>query len=401
MIGPDKKTPPKSSIRALNLMFDDRYSGPVKRILKSAQAMRNLGVVLEIAIPDRGGNAEIEAQREGVAVYRIKIRRFPKLSKPFHILRWALGLPLEIIRIGRFLHRNNPDIVNLSGAFFIAPAIAARLLRIPLVWHLNDTVFSMRISFFLGFVVRALANCVVAQGEAVADHYRLPKGTYELVYSHVDTNHFAPLEVPRSDRKTDIHHTARVGIIANWSPLKGLEYFLEAAKRIRASVGSDVRFVIVGARLDTQQEYADRIEAVIMDNGLSELIECKGFVADPAEIVQDLDILVMSSVSEACPNVVLEGMSAGVAVVATDVGCVRELLEPNNGARLGIVVPVKDPEALANAVLELLADRPQAVAMGLAARQSAKLRFTVGKYAEAHAQIYRDVLNPLRHRNGS
>lgn len=393
MIGPDKKSRPKSSIRVLNLMFDDRYSGPIKRIVKSSHALRNLGVVLELAIPDRGGNAETEAQREGVAVYRIKIRRFPKLSKPFHILHWALGLPLEIIRIGRFLRRNNPDIVNLSGAFFIAPAIAARLLRIPLVWHLNDTVFSMRISFFLGLVVRALANCIVAQGEAVADHYRLPKGTYELVYSHVDTNHFAPLEVPRSDGKTDIHQTPRVGIIANWSPLKGLEYFLKAAKRIRASVGPDVRFIIVGARLDTQQEYGDRIEAGIMDSELSGLIECKGFVADPAEIVRGLDILVMSSVSEACPNVILEGMSAGVAVVATDVGCVRELLEPVDGERLGIVVPARDPEALANAVLQLLSDRPQVRLMGLAARRSAKARFTVDKYAELHAQIYRGVLS--------
>jgi len=385
-------SPGDATIRVLHVLFDDRYGGPQKRIIKSAGAFRRLGVELELAIPDRGGNAEAAAKRENVLVHRLNIRKFPKPSDPIQLLRWLITLPWEIRSFASFFRNTDPDIVNISGAIFFAPAIAARLIGKPLVWHLNDMIFSKTVSRLLGLIVRSISTQVVAQGEAVARHYYLPAKSYELVYSHVDTAHFLPATQAELEQKAGANQTPVVGIIAHWNPLKGLEYFVDAAIRIRQSEGSNVRFVLIGSKLDTQKQYGDLIESMILKGDFSDQLSLMGFVEDPAEILRSLDILVMSSVSEACPNVVLEGMSAGISVVATDVGCVRELLKPLNGKPTGIIVPAADAEELANAVLVLLRNRRLRDDYGRAAREAAASRFTVENYVQIHEQIYKNAM---------
>jgi glycosyltransferase involved in cell wall biosynthesis len=86
--------------------------------------------------------------------------------------------------------------------------------------------------------------------------------------------------------------------------------------------------------------------------------------------------------------VVLEAMTCGAAVVATDVGGIREQLDETTG----VVVPPRDPVALANAVCRLLAKPDLRRAMGLAARRKARAQFSVRNMIDRHLRLYEQLL---------
>ena len=89
---------------------------------------------------------------------------------------------------------------------------------------------------------------------------------------------------------------------------------------------------------------------------------------------------------------VLEGMAAGVPVVATDVGGVREILLGDPAGPAGVVVPPRAPEALAAAVLALLKDPEQAKRMGRNGRILAQKRFSLEACADRHLKVYKSLV---------
>jgi glycosyltransferase involved in cell wall biosynthesis len=208
---------------------------------------------------------------------------------------------------------------------------------------------------------------------------------HDVIYAPVDTQHYgAGVQFPRARK----HSVVSIGLIANWNPIKGIEYFVRAAAVVRERLAGKLEVVFAGARMANHPDYCQRVDALIDELGIRSAIRDYGFVLSVAPILADLDVLVLSSTTEACPMVILEGMAAGVPVVATDVGGVRELLlgEPERPA--GIVVPPKDPAALAEAVLELLRHPEKAARMGQNGRQLAEERFSLSICAQRHLRVY-------------
>jgi len=135
-------------------------------------------------------------------------------------------------------------------------------------------------------------------------------------------------------------------------------------------------------------DYYRRTNEMISGVGLKPVLNDHGFVSSVGDILKDLDILVLSSTTEASPTVIFEGMAAGLPVVATDVGGVSEMLlrEPENPA--GVVVSPRSPEDIAAAVLGLL-DKPERAAwMGGNGRALAKKYFSLDECARRHLELY-------------
>ena len=286
------------------------------------------------------------------------------------------------MRFFRLIRRVRPDIVHVNAAFFLAPALAARLAGIPLLWHLNDTIVPRPLAPLLGLVVRALADQVVVAAEAVGRHYGIPVSARAVVFAPVDTDRLAPSERPAGSGPR------RIGLVGNWTWVKGIEVFLEAAARVRERLDEGLEIHLVGARLESQRTYAQRIDRLIGELGLDEITARHGFLDDPERIVAALDVLVLSSHSDACPQAVLEAMALGVPVAASDVGGVRELLRPGSDAPAGAVVPPGDPAALAEVILDLLRDRERAATLGRDGRALAESHFSLALCAERHRGLY-------------
>lgn len=204
----------------------------------------------------------------------------------------------------------------------------------------------------------------------------VPRNKIRVIFNGADPERFAPGPAARSTRPV----VATVGLIY---PLKGQLDLIAAAAHARDAL-PDVEFRLYGAASD--EEYFAACRASVAQHNLAGTVRFAGQTASPWDAYREADVVAMASVSEAFPYSIIEAMLTGSAVVATDVGGVREAL-----ADTGIVVPPRQPRELAAALVSLLRSPAQRRRLGEAARLRAVTHFTVQTFAAAYRQAYQDL----------
>ncbi len=171
-------------------------------------------------------------------------------------------------------------------------------------------------------------------------------------------------------------------------PVKGLAHLLEAVAALRQE-GSPCTLGVFGEG-PWEEEMRRRARAL----GIQGLVRLYGVRRDIPRVLKALDLLVLPSLMEGCPNVILEAMAARVPVLATRVGGVPEMVEHG---LTGWLVPPGDPQALARGIREMLQDR--AAAMEMADRAHAWVRANRGMdvTARALARVYEGLLGSPSH----
>jgi glycosyltransferase involved in cell wall biosynthesis len=147
---------------------------------------------------------------------------------------------------------------------------------------------------------------------------------------------------------------------------------------------SDARLMLVG---DGPERH--RIERLVSDLGLDEVVLMTGFRIDIPELLRCSDVAVLCSETESAPLTLLEALSSGLPVVATRVGGIPEIIE--DGVN-GFLVPAKDPESIAERLLDLSRDKGLRVGLGARARQTVLDRYTVEKVIGAYLEIFNDIV---------
>lgn len=176
--------------------------------------------------------------------------------------------------------------------------------------------------------------------------------------------------------------TVLVGTVANYRAQKDYPTLLHAAARV-AATGAPVRFVAVGQGPE---------EAAILDLhrrlGLEGTLTLTGFRPDATRVLVACDLFCLSSRWEGLPVALMEALAVGLPVVATAVGGVAETVTPG---REGLLVAPGDPDALAEAVLDLAADPDRRAAMADAAAQAAE-RFDIRRAVRRLEATYRALV---------
>lgn len=181
-----------------------------------------------------------------------------------------------------------------------------------------------------------------------------------------------------------------IGVIANLRPEKGHKILLQAAPSILERY-RDAHFIFAGpGRLEGE------LRAYVAANNLGSSVSFLGDYTAIPELLGVLDVVVLPSISESLPNVILEAMSAGCPVVCSAVGGCIELIEHN---RTGLLVPAGDSPALAEQIL-LLLDRPELrTQLGKAARKHAEREFNFPQAVKNLERVYDELLNDNRRPN--
>ncbi|MGI6097142.1 MAG: glycosyltransferase family 4 protein [Dethiobacteria bacterium] len=176
----------------------------------------------------------------------------------------------------------------------------------------------------------------------------------------------------------------RIGTLARLAPQKGIEYFVRAAGQLLVDYPG-IRFYIAGNGPLRQE-----LERLTFRLGLEGNIHFSGFCQDPPSFLAQLDIFLLPSVSEGLSFTLLEAMAAGCPVVATDVGGIPEIIE--HGVT-GLLVPSRDPTALAQAARHLIVD--SALRCKLAANGAERIlkRFGQERMLKETDKVYRDILD--------
>jgi glycosyltransferase involved in cell wall biosynthesis len=185
-----------------------------------------------------------------------------------------------------------------------------------------------------------------------------------------------------------------IGYFARIAPEKGLHVLVDAYRRLRArpSIGES-RLRAAGYLAPEHKGYLDGIVADLRTWGLDKEFEYRGEVdrAGKLEFLRSLDVLSVPATYEEPKGIfLLEAMANGVPVVQPRRGAFPEVIETTGG---GIVVDADNPEALADAWLELWRDPARAAALGAAGAAGVRQHYNVGKMAEAAEAVYRELVD--------
>jgi glycosyltransferase involved in cell wall biosynthesis len=131
----------------------------------------------------------------------------------------------------------------------------------------------------------------------------------------------------------------------------------------------------------------------VEEHSLEGNVTFAGLTKDPAQVYSDADIVVLPSISEGFPYVVVEAMMCGAAIVASDVGGVREAL-----GNTGVLTPSADPEALAQALYFLLRNGRERRRLGAMAAARALELFTEKRFLKNYNEAYWDLFLGVRSR---
>jgi glycosyltransferase involved in cell wall biosynthesis len=268
-------------------------------------------------------------------------------------------------------------------------SIAAKAARIPVVWHLRDRLAEEYLPGVSARIVGAgasrLADAVIAVSgttlETVGAETRRKLGErIAVIYGPV------ALEPRPPQGSTEGLCFGIVGRIAPW---KGQHVFLEAFAR--AFPRGTERARIIGAPLFGEEAYERDLHVLASRLGLDGRIEFTGFREDVAEELSKLDVLVHASViPEPFGQVVIEGMTAGVPVLAPRAGGPAEVIEDG---RTGLLYEPGNADALAAAMQQAAADPTLRRKLARAARAAADA-FAPQAIAEEVMRLYRRVLSP-------
>lgn len=385
----------RREITVLSVVPDERLGGPQQRVLQVARKLKEAGIKTIVVMP-RGDKTFARILNDGdIAHFQLRsFRRLPNPSNLPDVIVWFLYFFPCVFTVIRLIWKHKVDIVHVNGALNVQVSLAAKLSGAKLVWHLNDVRNPKLLKPILLPLLYSLPDRVATASEVVHRNYfgegKNSANNATILYPPVDTTKFHPgynVEGIRNELRLK-EHDKIVGTVGNINPFKGYEYFFSAARFVKEAF-PEVKFLVVGKRLETQEKYWQRLHTLIVDLEIEDDIILAGYRADIPEVTNAMDIFVLASVLEAAPIVVLEAMACARPVIATGVGGVPELVIDGE---TGILVPPKQPEAIAKAVLYLLNHPKEAGEMGLKGRQRVIDHFSLAMCAQRHEEIYKAVL---------
>ncbi|MGF7032843.1 glycosyltransferase involved in cell wall biosynthesis [Paenibacillus mucilaginosus] len=327
----------------------------------------------------------------GATVLFGQLAVFGKPTDLFYYPRNLAKLWVTVRTVMRVIREHRIDIVHSHKMELMGGNIAAKLMRVPAVQTVHELprrpLFAYQAVGYLNhyFNDKVIVLCERSKimfnwGSRVSD--KLLK-----IYNGIDfKKELAALGGSDIRRELGIPADAQVVIaVARLSPMKGMEYFIQAADRLKKQ-GRPYHFLIVGdVAFDHEKAYKQKLMDLAEGAGLNDTLHFLGLRRDVPELLRQSDLFVLPSVYDIFPTVILEAMRAGLPVVATDVGGVPEMVRETTGA----LVPAENHEALADGIARVMDGDYRA--MGERARELVEVEFSREAYVRKTTDIYEEL----------
>lgn len=309
-----------------------------------------------------------------------------------HIIEKGDGIkPSLPLKLGRLFRAERIDIINahdIGATIYAAPA--ARLARTPAFIHTDHSQILAKTKYpgVYRWIWKNLVDYSITVSEDLERHlvsrYGVDSGLVRTIPNGIDTGRFAggggtgelrkELGISEGDRV--------IGTIGRLMRQKGMPYLLEAFRILRQGA-SDTTLVIVG-----DGEERAGLEQRARELGISDKVVFAGIRRDIPDLLAMFDIFTLASLWEGQPITIMEAMAAGRPIVATDAGGSAEVLDDG---RCGIIVPVKDPGALAGSIRSLLDDPELAGRFGERARERAEAELSSAAMTRKYEDVFGSV----------
>jgi L-malate glycosyltransferase len=381
---------PSDKIRVLKFLTHFAIGGTERQFVYTATGLDRSRFDVRIACM-----ARIGAFMKDIQALNAPISEYPTRSLySYQTLRGQL-------RFARDVRREDIHVVHAYGfypnLFAILPAaLGTRSVTIASVRDMG--VFSDRhkLRSMTQAMACRLADCVIANSSAVREWLmKQGLGGYDV---RVIPNGISMPAPRRNDGPSVIRAefhidpaSPLIAVVGRLVRTKGLEFFLDAAASIAARFPS-VRFLIVG-EANVEPPYRRELEERAKNLNLTGRLTFTGQRSDVPQIMREIDISVLPSLSESFSNSLLESMANGLPVVATKVGGNPEVVSDGEN---GILVPPRDAEALSRAMSRLLESNELARRLGEAAREKVAKEYSLECLLRRTEDLYVSLLERRR-----
>ncbi len=379
------------TIRVLTLIENALVTGPARNLIEFGKVAATVegdlpAVEITIVTYQRGGEESalaLAAQEAGLGVRTVAERR-----------RWDTQV---LGRLKKVVAEINPDILetrNVKSHFFVRllglyrkyPWIAwnhgyTRISRLDRMYSWLDR-WSLPKAYRVVTVCRPFAQQLERLG--------VERDRITILHNSVKPFVRPPEEVVQGVRRELglAEDEAVILAIGRVSQEKGHADLVRAAAALEAMAGAPrFRVVLVGDGPEREP-----LAQMASQLGIGKRVTFAGFQRDTRPYYAMATVMAVPSHSEGSPNVVLEAMAAGLPIAASAVGGVPEILQENV---TGLMVPPRNPEALAKTLLQILSDADLRLRLGAAARARAETSHTPETYRRTLVKFYQNTLESL------
>jgi len=342
---------------------------------------------LSVALRRRGWDVSVVSGSQGVlsedlARHGVPFHSIPNLVRP---VRPRSDLQ-AVLELRRFLREWKPDLVSLhSSKAGVLGRLAMAGLGVPTLFTAHGWGFSSSnrvpvrgVLLLIERCMSPLADRIIAVSEAdrsLAIRLRLARA------DQITTVHNGMPDVSRDLRSKPEASPPHVAMVARFAAPKDQALLLRALAGL-TDLEWQMSLIGEGPRLEAARRLATELQ-------IASRVNFTGFRRDVAELLAESQVFVLASNSEAFPRSILEASRAGLPIVASDVGGVRESVADG---KTGFVVPTGDLEALRLRLRALLGDRDLRARLGDASRQRYERLFTFERMVERTINVYEELL---------
>ena len=389
-------------IRVLIVSHSSGIYGAERALLILAKNLQKSGSYeVNVTCPEMGPLVR-ELVHNDVRTIRLPTRSC--LVPRFRTARTLVTLPLYLSNVYRaydLLRNGDYDIIHCNSNISLEAAVAARMLNLPVVIHARELLKGNPYNFFSGWqksyrMVDYLATKVICVSNYLREEM-LEAGCssekVEVIYNCFERNS-ANQWPERDNGSSDDRNENRppcIGCVSNIRPRKGITTLIRAFAVVRQQM-PEARLQVVG---DGPRSYLRRVKRLSKKLRVLDHVDFLGQVIDASAYYRHFSVFALPSYAEAFGRVYGEAGLHGLAAIGTSAGGAAEIIEDG---KTGLIVPPRDPEALAKAMLKILGDSDLASRMGNRARERVVTYFSVSHQINRVMQIYDELLFQRRKR---
>jgi len=377
-------------IKILYLTTASKLSGAEKQLYELARRIdkEKYEVMVCTIMDDLQGHLLDRLKKEGIKTDYLSLNRKWKAWKAFKLLR--------------IIKHFNPDILQ-SFLFFdnILARVFGRLAGVPIIisGERSAEIHRSKIRNFFDRTTINLANYVIVNSEAgkkiVIKRDGFPEEKIKIIYNGInlsrveilERNHKLQIANHKQSTNSKTQNTndlIKIGFVGRLGPQKGLNYLIEAVAILKNKTKGFAVYII------GEGPERNNLEKLVRDSDVENIICFLGYKERAWEYIREFDLLVLPSLWEGFPNVVMEAMACSVSVIATKVSGVPELIEDG---KTGFLVEPKNSKKLADKieyVLNLSEEEKKKIIEN--ARKALEEKFSIERMVKDYDNFYREVL---------
>lgn len=377
--------------RVLFVSHSSELNGSEKSLFDLMKSI-NTECFLPIVIFPREGPFREDIENLGIKTYIIRLPSwsYAKDTSPFQYLKSLLGRVLltasSIYSITRIISYERIDLVYTNSIVVYSGAVAASIARRPHIWHVREILGDRSgLSYFLPsrlllLIVSKLSNAIIANSQATAKQFdHVKQDNVLVIHNGINPEEFKRVR-GHTEASVETKGKWQVAVIGRLYELKAQDDAIRAVSVTKNAI-PEIELLLVG---DGDEKYRKYLVDLAGSLSVSDKVVFTGYRKDVPDILSNVKVVIIPSMVESFSRVAIEAMAAGVPVIASDTGGLTEIVRDGFN---GVLVPVKDPDAIAGKLEYYYCNDHILREHGDAARAWVSSNFSIDTYARRVQEV--------------